>query len=59
LEDGRAAQASVREEHVFAKRLTIGRNDDGRGDAGQIAIETLRFFGEDKGDERGACFDNL
>jgi hypothetical protein len=59
LEDGRSAQASVREEHVLAKRLTIDRDKDGGGDASQIAIEVLHFFGEDERDESGACFDNL
>lgn len=59
LENRGAAQASVREEHLFAKRLMIGGGGNGRGNTGKVAVATLLFLGENKRNEGGPRFYNF
>ncbi len=44
LQDGRAAQSAMREEHLFAKRLMIDGDATPGGDAGEVAVERFALF---------------
>ncbi len=49
----------MREQHLLAKGLVIGRGDDVSGDARKIAVVALFVFGEEQGHKSRAWFDDF
>ncbi len=55
LQDGRAAEAAMREEHLLAKAALAGGSDDRRRDAGEAGKMRALRTGEGQRNERGAA----
>ena len=55
LQNGRAAESAMSEEHFFAKGMIVGGGDHFGGDAGQFGIAAMALAVEDEGNKGRAC----
>jgi len=59
LENRRAAEAAMGEEHFFAEGVFVGRGDDFGGDAGKFGVAVVVGAIEDERNEGGARGDDF